>query len=83
MIRDIIISTYLSSPKGPSDELHVINTSTLAITDVGSLGALAFTGLIFGNTLYTTDDTNVYSYSVSPSSVTLLTTHPRQRARRR
>jgi hypothetical protein len=48
--------------------LHVVDTSGV-VSDVGALGEQSITGLIFGNTLYSLDGLNIYSYTVSPTSV--------------
>jgi hypothetical protein len=52
-----------------SDELHAINATTFAISDIGALGAQAYAGIIVGNTLYSTDGLNIYTYTVTPTSV--------------
>lgn len=59
---------YISQLTGGNDELYAVNTMTNVVTDVGTLGGQAYTGLIFNNnTLYATDAlNNLYTYSVSP-----------------
>jgi hypothetical protein len=68
---------YMSAFVGTaSDELYSISTTTDAINDAGPLGTQSFTGIIVGNTLYSTDGLgNIYTYTVSPTSVSgILTT---------
>jgi hypothetical protein len=50
------------------DELHAFNG--FSSSDIGSLNHQAYTGILDGNMLYTTDGLNVYTYLVTPTSVT-------------
>jgi len=60
---------YVASFTGSgSDELYSIALGG-AVTDIGSLGQQAFTGIVSGDTLYTTDGENIYTYMVTPTSV--------------
>lgn len=61
------------------DELHTITVGGM-LSDIGGLndgmgnGQQSLTGLIFGNTLYSIDGNSIYTYTVSPTSVSALLT---------
>jgi len=75
---NLYVSEYTGNPF-TGDELHTIAVNG-SVSDVGPLndgmgnGQQAITGLIFGSTLYAIDGTNIYTYTVSPSSVSSLLT---------
>ena len=63
---------YVSGIGGPNDdELYTI-TPGGDVLDLGSLGAFAYSGIIVGDTLYSTDGTNIYTYTVSPTGVSAI-----------
>ena len=65
---------YTSEYTGGNDELHVTNSMGSRRPTWEALNGLALSGIIVGTTLYTTDGSNVMSYTVSPTSVTYLNT---------
>lgn len=77
---NLFVSAYTGSPSS-GDELYTIAPNG-TVTDIGGLnnglggaaevGQQAITGLIFGNTLYAIDGYDIYTYTVSPSSVSAL-----------
>ncbi len=79
---DLYVSEYTGNPF-TGDELHTIAPNG-TVTDIGGLnnglsgpaevGQQAITGLIFGSTLYAIDGSNIYTYTVSPTSVSALLT---------
>jgi hypothetical protein len=79
---NLFVSEFTGNPF-TGDELHTI-TSTGTVTDIGGLnnglsgpsevGQQAITGLIFGSTLYAIDGSSIYTYTVSPTSVSALLT---------
>jgi len=78
---NLYVSEYTGNPF-TGDELHTIAPNG-TVTDIGGLndgmgnGQQSITGLIFGNTLYSLDGLNIYTYTVTPTTVsTLLSTTP-------
>ena len=79
---NLYVSEFTGNPS-TGDELHTI-TPTGVVTDIGGLnnglsgpaevGQQAITGLIFGSTLYAIDGNYIYTYTVSPTSVSALLT---------
>jgi hypothetical protein len=80
---NLFVSEYTGNPF-TGDELHVVSTTDGTVTDIGGLnnglsgppevGQQAITGIISGNTLYAIDGTNIYTYTVTPTSVSALLT---------
>jgi hypothetical protein len=75
---DLYVSEHTGNPS-TGDELHTI-ASNGTVSVVGGLndgmghGQQAITGLIFGNTLYGIDGQNIYTYTVTPTTVSALLT---------
>jgi hypothetical protein len=79
---NLYVSEYTGN-LAAGDELHTIAPNG-TVSDIGSLnnglsgplevGQQAITGLIYGSTLYAIDGTNIYTYTVTPTSVSALLT---------